>query len=296
MASRAGVRAPRATQATARSTPACQTVVARPMPAVKTAVSRYPPRASWTRWVGWLARGPLTSLARPSRASESPSMSPRVAADPRSTPVRKAGRTAVAISWPASLKKLAAPMLATSGETQGGYRSVGPGVGRGVPPLMSLVPRRLTQRAGRRPAGRRLLMACCRRRLPAPDLEERRRCAGRSPRRSWSEAVRLRRVGRYGGRRAAARPAGTGPSPAPAGRTRWRGRTGGSQRTPRRRCRGGRGRPGGRSWSPRARWSPRTTAHAAANNSLRRKRSHDGRPTVSGGGAGLRRSVRLSDW
>jgi hypothetical protein len=49
-------------------------------------------------------------------------MTPRVAADPCSTPVGKLGSTAVATSCPASLKKLAAPTLATSGETHGGYR------------------------------------------------------------------------------------------------------------------------------------------------------------------------------
>ena len=44
--------------------------------------------------------------------------------------------------------------------------------------------------------------------------------AGRRPRRSWSEPARPRRLGRYAGRRAAARREGTGPSPAPARRTR----------------------------------------------------------------------------
>src|SRR5512132_3747569 len=139
MASRAGVRTPLATQAAARSTPACQTVVARPMAAVHRAVSRYPPRGSRTRRAGWLASGPLTSLATPSRASASPSISPRVAADPPSTPVRKLGRTAVAISWPASLKKLAAPTLATPGETHGGCRPADPGLDPPAPSPMARV-------------------------------------------------------------------------------------------------------------------------------------------------------------
>jgi hypothetical protein len=49
-------------------------------------------------------------------------MTPGVPADPRSTLDRKLGRTAVAISWPASLKKLAAPTLATRPDTHGGRR------------------------------------------------------------------------------------------------------------------------------------------------------------------------------
>src|SRR4030095_3940292 len=66
-------------------------------------------------------------------------MSPRVAADPRSTPVRKAGRTAVAISWPASLKKLAAPTLATPGDHPGGRRAVDPGLDAPAPSPMAQV-------------------------------------------------------------------------------------------------------------------------------------------------------------
>lgn len=44
-------------------------------------------------------------------------MIPRVPAVPCRTPVRKPGNTAVAISWPLSLNKLAAPTLTTPGET-----------------------------------------------------------------------------------------------------------------------------------------------------------------------------------
>src|SRR6266542_2994805 len=58
----------------------------------------------------------------PSSPSDSPSMTPSTPAEPRRTLVRKLGRTAVAISWPVSLKKLAAPTLATPPDTQGGRR------------------------------------------------------------------------------------------------------------------------------------------------------------------------------
>jgi hypothetical protein len=50
-------------------------------------------------------------------------MTPSTPAEPRRTLVRKLGNTAVAISWPVSLKKLAAPTLATPPDTHGGRRS-----------------------------------------------------------------------------------------------------------------------------------------------------------------------------
>jgi hypothetical protein len=63
-----------------------------------------------------LASGPPISLVTPVSASLIPSMSPSEAAEACSVDVRKLGRTAVAISWPESEKKLVNAMLRTPGD------------------------------------------------------------------------------------------------------------------------------------------------------------------------------------
>jgi hypothetical protein len=59
------------------------------------------------------AAAPPAILAIPASPSLIPSIRPSAPADPCSVCVMKLGRIAVVISCPASLKKLAAPMLAT---------------------------------------------------------------------------------------------------------------------------------------------------------------------------------------
>jgi hypothetical protein len=59
------------------------------------------------------ATGPANSIASPISASLMPSIRPSAPADAPSVTVTKLGRTEVAISWPASLKKLVRPTLPT---------------------------------------------------------------------------------------------------------------------------------------------------------------------------------------
>src|SRR5437870_4937264 len=115
---RAGTRSPRAAQAPPRNTATCHTLVTAPMRLDSTAVDEYPPTASARRRAGSSDIAPPASLAVPARASATPSMAPRIAADaPRE--LRRLGSNAVGTSWPTSARKLAAPMPTTPADSQG---------------------------------------------------------------------------------------------------------------------------------------------------------------------------------
>ena len=79
---------------------------------------------------GSLLSGPPASFASPTSASELPSIIPSAPGPECSTDDNKPGNRLVAISCPASEKKLAALMLATAGLSQPPASSRSPGPGR----------------------------------------------------------------------------------------------------------------------------------------------------------------------
>ena len=100
---------------------------ARPIAAVASAVPAYPLEASRARRAGSFDSGPPASFATPTSASEAPSITPSAPGPACSVEVRKLGSTDVAISCPASEKKLAAPTPTTPDVSHRSSKAAGPG-------------------------------------------------------------------------------------------------------------------------------------------------------------------------
>jgi hypothetical protein len=112
IASRRGLRTPRPNQASARPTSTGGQPAASANSACDEPVRKYPPTVMGFRWPSRSESQPDPSFTKLDVESATPSISPNAAGETPRT-ARKPGRTAVAISWPASDKRLVIPMPIT---------------------------------------------------------------------------------------------------------------------------------------------------------------------------------------